>query len=701
VFDNDGNVHGKWTIRVFSIGATILEYLKIFAGIWTFVLSLMVVAFWSVLHLENDSTPTYLWFDLALDFLYVVCLIYQLRTSILDVQTGREYCSRKAIHARNFFSKCFWFDIFSCIPLIFIVGITSSTLTRLIAFVKSLRGWRIFRTPPEHLFVPSTSFQLFQLSGFIMMGGHLIACLWFSLVHEAENTMVHHSPASESYAVCLENGSASCLWELYTVSINQGIYLLMGIECNAYSAWEHFFVTVCAPLGALVHAYMLGRIILLIQRRGTLETKKNEHTMAIQEAMRTLDLPPDLQMRIVTFFTYERIHRSGRLFKELFEDLSPQLRFELQLHLYLDLVGKSQLFRKTKPRVIREIVMSLNDIIFLPGDWVCRQGDYGDSMYFIVSGECSVIGQDTITELKNLKRQDYFGEVALLTGVARTVSVRANRFCIMAHLTKDNFAPVVQKWPDEMDVLLVNVENHADRMKIKSEAAKLYGLSRRHSMASDAFNTTSSISNSNSPQAFSVPSMTGQAWRVAATEPAPKSGESKESISRSHSVPSVQAEHLGPLSLISNSNSVDDVQKSLKKFLHDVPGVPDDLTHDKEDVSKMGSRYSLLHATQSGAVDPHRAPSTTSSEALHRVQNQLNQVGARVRQLQKEIVDQRSMLKNDLASMKTWAVEATKQALSHEVRGHDFHQIRSRRQSVESLNSATNTVANMLFTPVT
>ena len=55
---------------------------------------------------------------------------------------------------------------------------------------------------------------------------------------------------------------------------------------------------------------------------------------AVQQAMVTLGLSPALQLRIVSYFTYERLHRSHVTFDALFQRLSPQLRFELHLYLY-------------------------------------------------------------------------------------------------------------------------------------------------------------------------------------------------------------------------------------------------------------------------------------------------------------------------------------------------------------------------------
>jgi len=481
---------GSCVVRVFSFGATLLEYLKIVLAVWTFGVALIVVSFWEVLKPLSEQ-KTLLYVDLGVDVVFAICLAVQLRTTILVVQTGREYCMPQRILRAHLSDVRFWMDVVSCVPLVLFEMFAGGGRTRL-ALIKALRGWRICRIPPEKQFVPSNTFLVLQLAGFILMGGHLLACIWFSIVY-AEGTMMLKvpltsvseevtNPHAARYEVCLGENAPGCFGELYTVAILHGVYLLMGIDRDAHSAWEHLFVTLCAPVGLLVHACMLGEIVLLIQRRGALETRQNEQTLAIQEAMRILGLPPNLQMRIIAFFTYERIHRSGRLFDALFAHLSPQLRFELHLHLYLGLVRQSKLFRRTRPRVIREIVLKLQDVIFIPGDWVCRYGDYGDSMYFIVAGKCVVIAEDTETELQTLERGRYFGEVALLTSRPRTAYVRANTFCLMAQLTKEGFAPIVRQWPEEIDVLIEEVEKDSDKIKIKAEASRHYGLRRSSSL---------------------------------------------------------------------------------------------------------------------------------------------------------------------------------------------------------------------------
>jgi CRP-like cAMP-binding protein len=595
-------------VRVFSLGATLLEYLKIALAVWTFFTALTTAAFWEVVEPREIVFA-----DLAADLLFATCLLVQLQTTILHVESGRETCSSRRILSHNLRDLRFWLDVVSCMPLV-LVGRPPGAhgASRWAALLKALRGWRISRTPPEHRFVPSARFLLLQLAGAMLMGGHLLACVWFVLVFEKENTMAHHLPDSYS-----ESGG---FWELYVVSLNQGVYLLLGIDRDAYSSSERAFVTVCAPAGVLVHAFVFGKIILLIQRSSALETKQNEHTLAVQEAMRILGLPADLQMRIVAFFTYERIHRSGRLFQTLFSDLSPQLRFELQFHLYLDLVGKSGLFREARPRVIREIIVNLEDVIFLPGDWICRHGDYGDSMYFVIKGSCAILDKDTVTQLKTLERGAYFGEVALLTGVPRTAYVRASTFCIMAQLTKDRFEPIVKKWPEEIDVLIRSVERQADKDRIKREASRHFGLTRRVSQLSTG-------SGADGCRATGWPSRSARR-------------RSDLSLSSATSAPRARQPRDQPIHT--------SIQKALSSRMQ---------------ACSLDTASGVVPTPNPTLLTCHHQAEVLATDKLH---SQLSEAASQMAKIRSELLTQREALTEGLAGLRCWTLEAVQDFISRE-----------------------------------
>jgi len=65
--------------------------------------------------------------------------------------------------------------------------------------------------------------------------------------------------------------------------------------------------------------------------------------------------------------------------------------------------------------------------LFRDGEMIVRQGEAGDCMYVIQSGEVEVLRRDGAQEfcLATLKSGDFFGEMALFEREVRSASVRA------------------------------------------------------------------------------------------------------------------------------------------------------------------------------------------------------------------------------------------------------------------------------------
>src|SRR5579863_4726358 len=74
------------------------------------------------------------------------------------------------------------------------------------------------------------------------------------------------------------------------------------------------------------------------------------------------------------------------------------------------------------------------------GDVLCRAGEEGDTFYIVVRGELEVwAGEGTQRLTGSLKRGDFFGEMALLTGGKRTATVIVKRPVELISLTKAAF----------------------------------------------------------------------------------------------------------------------------------------------------------------------------------------------------------------------------------------------------------------------
>ena len=82
---------------------------------------------------------------------------------------------------------------------------------------------------------------------------------------------------------------------------------------------------------------------------------------------------------------------------------------------------------------------------FQPGEVIFSEGDKGDKMYVIRSGEIEVKRDGKIVE--TLSGGGIFGEMALIDGSPRAATARAKTTCEVAPITEKTFLFLVHETP--------------------------------------------------------------------------------------------------------------------------------------------------------------------------------------------------------------------------------------------------------------
>ncbi|MBI5163975.1 MAG: cyclic nucleotide-binding domain-containing protein [Magnetospirillum sp.] len=112
------------------------------------------------------------------------------------------------------------------------------------------------------------------------------------------------------------------------------------------------------------------------------------------------------------------------------------------------LVAKVPFFARLQASQIAEIASLLKLFRAIRGEVIVREGDPGESMYFIVNGRVEVKGRfGTFV----LEAGDFFGEIALIEQCARTATVRALGRCQLLVLDARDFHRFVAGYPNLLE----------------------------------------------------------------------------------------------------------------------------------------------------------------------------------------------------------------------------------------------------------
>lgn len=131
-----------------------------------------------------------------------------------------------------------------------------------------------------------------------------------------------------------------------------------------------------------------------------------------------------------------------------------------------DKLNQSFMFRSLEPTDLKIVINAMEEVKFSKGDFVIKQGDDGNVLYFVFSGEldCHKVfpGNTEPTHLLTYKPGTSFGELALLYNTPRAASIVANEDSTLYSLDRECFNNIVKdsaiKRRNKYDSFLSKVE---------------------------------------------------------------------------------------------------------------------------------------------------------------------------------------------------------------------------------------------------
>ena len=122
-------------------------------------------------------------------------------------------------------------------------------------------------------------------------------------------------------------------------------------------------------------------------------------------------------------------------------------------------VGKLALFAPLTEDERRAMATELADCMYVRNDTISRRGEAADAMFVLAKGTVAIYGDADSTSgqarprLATLEAPNYFGEMGLLTGQARTATVVAESDALCYRLDKSGFDAILRARPELVDGL--------------------------------------------------------------------------------------------------------------------------------------------------------------------------------------------------------------------------------------------------------
>jgi cyclic nucleotide gated channel beta 1 len=409
-----------------------------------------------------ENRPIWMAFDYVADFVYMIDMIL-IQPRVKYLNEGFWVTDMAQLRHNYMKKKAFKLDLISLMPLdlLYVVMGPEFVILRFPRFFKLHTFWEFFSFVDKLLANPYI-IRITRTLMYMMYLIHLNACAYYAF-------SLWQGIGSNNFVFDgLNNAYIKCFYFATKTATS------IGKNPKPTQEIEYMFMTVSWLMGVFVFALLIGQIRDIISTATRSKTEYRKLVDETLEYMRRLNLPQEMQRRVQMWFNYtwETQHTLDE--NTIMDCLPHKMKTDIAINVHIQTLSKVTLFADCDEALLRELVLQLKSVIYLPGDIICKKGDVGKEMYIIQSGKVQVIGRSETEVLATLSEGSVFGEISLL-GIPgmnrRTADVRSQGHSNLFVLSKADLNAALSHYPEAQELL-----NKKAKMLMKKNAA----LERKH-----------------------------------------------------------------------------------------------------------------------------------------------------------------------------------------------------------------------------
>ncbi|XP_036120346.1 cyclic nucleotide-gated cation channel beta-3 [Molossus molossus] len=396
-------------------------------------------------HPAPDNARYWLAADVACDIIYLC--------DVLLVQPRRHFTrggdvivdpAELAKHYRS--STKFQLDVASIMPLdVFCLFFGFNPIFRTNRILKYTSFFE-FNHRLESLMDKAYTYRVLRTTGYLLFALHLNACLYYW--------------ASDQEGIgttkWVYNGEGNMYLRCYYFAVRS--LITIGGLPEPQTLFEIVFQLLNFFLGVFVFSSAIGQMLDVI---GAATAARNSFRVCVDRTvayMNTYSIPKSVQSRVRTWYEYTWDSQRMLDESELLKTLPHAMRSALALDMNLSILSNVELFKGCDTQMLCDMLLRLKSTIYLPGDFICKEGEIGKEMYVVKQGEVQVLGgTDGAQVLATLKAGTVFGEISLLAatgGNRRTATVVAHGFANLLSLDRKALRETLVHYPDSEQLLV-------------------------------------------------------------------------------------------------------------------------------------------------------------------------------------------------------------------------------------------------------